>query len=398
MFWYKIKKFLAKNSRLKSVFNKNSSLKEFFNKNSSLSKGFLRAKNSKIKSFQLISFDKLLFVRLVNLNLKDENLEELIFEKACEELGLQQGFDYSFSYVLDKNSAFVFLTKDENLDKNCEFCLAEPLLFSLLNALKGSKINHSYAVLVLEENYAYLALFNEARLLILKNLPQFNTRHLKDRDETSLQGFLEERLILVLKTVCKEDQVLFLVCEDLKIKEFLSSKLPCISLKKEDLRLEGLDLEECINFKRYKVETKLIKKFTVAFILSLSAGFILSFLSVFLEKDLNQNDSYFDSFNMKTYKDDPVIAEKRTRVLFIQNELRAFFLTQSLKELFARLYEEKARLVGLEFKDEEFKILIHKNTQGDNFLKKIYQDELFSLKHKEVTDDFYELSLELKDD
>ena len=101
---------------------------------------------------------------------------------------------------------------------------------------------------------------------------------------------------------------------------------------------------------------------------------------------------------MKTYKDDPAIKEKRTRVLFIQNELRAFFLTQSLKELFARLYEDKARLVGLEFKDEEFKILIHKNTQGDNFLKKIYQDELFSLKHKEVTDDFYELSLELKDD
>ena len=86
-------------------------------KNSSPKKGrIFGTKSLNLSTLQVVKFDKIFYVWLENLAFKDENLEEVLFERACDELGIKERFDYGMSYVLDDDKALVFLTLDENLD------------------------------------------------------------------------------------------------------------------------------------------------------------------------------------------------------------------------------------------------------------------------------------------
>ena len=395
-----------------------------FLKNGFMSLPLLKSLSPKSVNFQgvqVVEFNKILYTELENVALRDENLEERLFERACDELGIEKRFDYGASYVLDSDKAFVFLALDENIDEKCELAFAEPLLWQGLNrveALKKAQIPPLYAVLILQKAYGYAVFYEDKRLLGLKNLPLFSLDYLQSKNETALQDFLMERVYPSLKTLCKTHQskMLIFVGDELNFSDFLAAKLeiPSLDLDKFTAKPHLKPLEwanflqskiqgKTSNFLRHKMKSDFSKRLMAGFV----AFFLLGFCFVgaeFLLKRHALKSSFesglqmpkFSTLQKQNSANALQIEQKKEIFSYIAKELKPTPLLETLKPLFSLLYENKIELESVEFSSGEIKIFIPHNETSTNFVKSLYANAFFTLKRKELAGELYELILERK--
>lgn len=408
----------------KDIFAKNFTAKFYAPcaKNSSPKKGqIFGTKSLNLSTLQVVKFDKIFYVWLENLAFKDENLEEVLFERACDELGIKERFDYGMSYVLDDDKALVFLTLDENLDFKGDFAIAEPLLWRSLHRaqnLAKAQIPPFYAVLVLQKSYGYVAFFGDDRLLGLKNLPLFSFDYLSRKDETARQDFLNERVIEPLRALCHAHraQMLVLVGDELALGEFVSAKLELSSFcldkfaAKAHFKLnewaEFLQIKaqnKASNFLRHKLKesspNKLISGFVACFVLGfcfVGAEFLLKRQALKNSFELDTQLPKISDLQKESKAYAQQIRQNKEILAYMSQELTPTPLLDTMKALFALLYESQITLQSLEFSANEIKILIPHSQTSENFIKNLYANALFTLKNKELAGDFYELVLERK--
>ena len=388
-------------------------------KNGVLGKFFAR-KSLNLDSLQVVEFDKISYTQLQTPAAQNEHLEEVLFDRACEELGIAKGFDYAMSYVLGGGKAFVFLALDEILDDECELSFAEPLLWqglNKLNALKKAQISERYAVLVLQKSYGYAAFYDNNELLALKNLPLFSLDYLQNKDRAALQGFLNERIYPNLKMLCEnhKSQMLIFVGDELNFGDFLAQKLEISSLdldkftQKPHLKprewasfLQNRVLKEG-NFLRHKTQSTLPKRLALGFCACFVLGFCFVLAEFLLERNALKRSfegdlslPNFSSLQQKSSANALQIEQKRETLAIIAQELTPTPLLERLETLFSLLYENKIELESVEFTPSEIKILIPLDDTSTNFVKSLYASDSFTLKNKELLGEFYELILERK--
>lgn len=396
---------------------------------------FLNPKGANSQNAQVIEFDKILYIQLEKPPLKNENLEEYLFEKACDELGIKEGFNYAMSYILNIDKSFVFLTLYENLEQKFDFAFCEALVWRNLNKWQDfvisqnkeifankTKLSTSYAVLVLRQNYGFVAFFEGENLLCLKNIPQFSLDYLQNKDQDIKQNFLEQRLYVFLKPLFElyECKSLVFINDEFNFAQFLSNKLQVLNFKlgefssnfqiKDLVFLQMKREENTSNFLRHKIKNIFLKRLVAGFLLSFLLGFIFpicefyvrqndiknSFLN--LNDDLNQKELRFDDLEKQNTNNTLSIEQMKARVDFINKELKPMLLLDTLQTLFSLIYQNRAKIVNLELKDREIKILMPNDKASAGFIKELYLNSFFTLKNKELLGDFYELSLELKNE
>lgn len=390
-----------------------------FGKNDILAK-FMR---SKAPNLQVIAFDKLLFTELTNVIINAENLDEVLFERACEELGITERFDYAMSYILQGDRAFVFLVLDKNLEQKCDFAFAEPLLWRNLRAYQSLNKTHIppfYAVFVLNQNYGYVAFFGDEKLLYLKNLPQFTLTHLQNKDESQKLSFIDERICgqSRVKELCKlyQSQIFVFVGDEFSLSKHLSARLEIphlnainvaqnMSLQSNLAIKEAQRHDEKANFLQYKADDSLLKRLLLAFVLC----FMLAFCAVGVEFFIKEQSlkrslaSEFDEkmLNFETLQKEKsanalLLKEQKAIITYINKELKPVLLFDTLESLFTLLYQAQIKPQSLKIEDKEITLLILNDEAGAEFIKEIYASDFFTLKHKELSGALYELVLERK--
>ena len=375
----------------------------------------------KAPNLQVISFDKLLYTQLENVALKNENLDEVLFHRACDELGIKEHFNYTMNYVLQDDKALVFLILDENLDFKGDFAFAEPLLWRNLRAYDGfMQIPPFYAVFVLQKSYGYVAFFGDEKLLCLKNLPQFTLDYLQGKDEAQRLSFLDERICEQsrVKELCKlyQSKAFVFVSDELNLSSHLSARLGishfCAQIQPQhkDL-LVNLALKEVqrhdekANFLQYKADDSLPKRLLLVFVFCFALAFC-GVLAEFFIKKHSLKSSFASAFDEKIPNFEALQKEKSTNALllkqkkeiiaYIDKELKPTPLLDTLEMLFELLYKAKISPQNLKIEDKEITLLIANNEAGAEFIKELYANALFTLKNKELAGEFYELVLERK--
>lgn len=378
---------------------------------------------SKAPNLQVITFDKLLFTELNNVAVGAENLDETLFERACEQLGITKRFDYAMSYILQGDKAFVFLVLNENLKQKCDFAFGEPLLWRNLHAHQSfakSQIPPFYAVFVLSQNYGYIAFYGDEKLLCLKNLPQFSLMHLQNKDEAQRLRFIDEKICEQsrVKELCAfyQSQAFVFVGDEFSLSKHLSAKLeiPLLSAINEAQRAplqanlalkEAQRHDEKANFLQYKADDSLLKRLLLAFVLCFALAFC-GVLAEFFIKEQSLKRTFASEFDEKMPDFETLQKEKSANALllkeqkaiaaYINKELKPIALLDTLESLFSVLYQAKIKPQSLKIEDKEITLLIPNDEIGAEFIKELYANDFFTLKHKELAGAFYELVLERK--
>lgn len=368
--------------------------------------------HSKTPNIQVIDFDKVLYTELENPKMHD--LEEVLFDKACEELGIRESLNYAMSYTLDEQKALVFLTSNENLNKQSDFAFAEPLIWQNLSQIQ-TDITPFYAVFVLKENYGFVAFFGNSKLLHLKNLPQFNASHLKNKDKAYKISFLNEKICEQsrVKELCKLYQSkAFVLDDELDLAHYLSSelKIPHLNAKIHPPKLQELlkkaqmqKHDEKANFLHHKTDDSLLKRLLACFVLCFVLGFCAVVAEFFIKKhslkssfELDKNIANFSTLQKENSQNALIIRQKKEMLSFISEEFKPTILLDTLKPLFTLLHQKAIKLESLKLSDNEITLLIPSDEASADFIKELYAHGFFTLKHKELKNSLYELVLERK--
>lgn len=368
--------------------------------------------HSKAPNIQVIDFDKILYTELESP--KSNNLEEVLFDKACEELGIKESFDYAMSYTLDEQKALVFLTSNANLNKQSDFAFAEPLIWQNLSQMQ-TDIAPFYAVFVLKENYGFVAFFGNSKLLHLKNLPQFNASHLKNKDKAYKINFLNEKICEQsrVKELCRLYQSkVFVLDDELDLTHHLSSelKIPHLKTKIHPAKLQELlkkaqmqKHDEKANFLHHKIDDSLLKRLLTCFVLCFVLGFCVIVAEFFIKKhslkssfEIDKNIPNFSTLQKENAQNAIIIRQKKEVLTFINEEFKPSILLDTLKPLFTLLHQKAIKLESLKLSDNEITLLIPSDEASAEFIKELYAHSFFTLKHKELKNSLYELVLERK--
>lgn len=368
--------------------------------------------HSKAQNIQVIDFDKILYTELESP--KSNNLEEVLFDKACEELGIKESFDYAMSYTLDEQKALVFLTSNANLNKQSDFAFAEPLIWQNLSQIQ-TNIAPFYAVFVLKENYGFVAFFANSKLLHLKNLPQFNASHLKNKDKAYKISFLNEKICEQsrVKELCRLYQSkIFVLDDELDLAHHLSSelKIPHLKTKIHPPQLQELlkkaqmqKHDEKANFLHHKIDDSLLKRLLACFVLCFVLGFCVIVAEFFIKKHslkssfkIDKNIPNFSTLQKENAQNALIIRQKKEVLTFINEEFKPSILLDTLKPLFTLLHQKAIKLESLKLSDNEITLLIPSDEASAEFIKELYAHSFFTLKHKELKNSLYELVLERK--
>lgn len=368
--------------------------------------------HSKAPNIQVIDFDKVIYTELESP--KSNNLEEVLFDKACEELGIKESFDYAMSYTLDEQKALVFLTSSANLNKQSDFAFAEPLIWQNLSQMQ-TDIAPFYAVFVLKENYGFVAFFGNSKLLHLKNLPQFNASHLKNKDKAYKISFLNEKICEQsrVKELCRLYQSkIFVLDDELDLAHHLSSelKIPHLKTKIHPAKLQELlkkaqmqKHDEKANFLHHKADDSLLKRLLACFVLCFVLGFCVIVAEFFIKKhslkssfEIDKNIPNFSSLQKENAQNALIIRQKKEVLTFINEEFKPSILLDTLKPLFTLLHQKAIKLESLKLSDNEITLLIPSDEASAEFIKELYAHSFFTLKHKELKNSLYELILERK--
>lgn len=368
--------------------------------------------HSKAPNIQVIDFDKILYTELESP--KSNNLEEVLFDKACEELGIKESFDYAMSYTLDEQKALVFLTSNANLNKQSDFAFAEPLIWQNLSQMQ-TDIAPFYAVFVLKENYGFVAFFGNSKLLHLKNLPQFNASHLKNKDKAYKISFLNEKICEQsrVKELCRLYQSkVFVLDDELDLTHHLSSelKIPHLQTKIHPAKLQELlkkaqmqKHDEKANFLHHKIDDSLLKRLLACFVLCFVLGFCVIVAEFFIKKhslkssfEIDKNIPNFSTLQKENAQNALIIRQKKEVLTFISEEFKPSILLDTLKPLFTLLHQKAIKLESLKLSDNEITLLIPSDEASAEFIKELYAHSFFTLKHKELKNSLYELVLERK--
>ncbi len=368
--------------------------------------------HSKAPNIQVIDFDKILYTELESP--KSNNLEEVLFDKACEELGIKESFDYAMSYTLDEQKALVFLTSNANLNKQSDFAFAEPLIWQNLSQMQ-TDIAPFYAVFVLKENYGFVAFFGNSKLLHLKNLPQFNASHLKNKDKAYKINFLNEKICEQsrVKELCRLYQSkVFVLDDELDLTHHLSSelKIPHLKTKIHPAKLQELlkkaqmqKHDEKANFLHHKIDDSLLKRLLTCFVLCFVLGFCVIVAEFFIKKhslkssfEIDKNIPNFSTLQKENAQNALIIRQKKEVLTFISEEFKPSILLDTLKPLFTLLHQKAIKLESLKLSDNEITLLIPSDEASAEFIKELYAHSFFTLKHKELKNSLYELVLERK--
>lgn len=367
--------------------------------------------HSKAPNIQVIDFDKILYTELESP--KSNNLEEVLFDKACEELGIKESFDYAMSYTLDEQKALVFLTSNANLNKQSDFAFAEPLIWQNLSQMQ-TDIAPFYAVFVLKENYGFVAFFGNSKLLHLKNLPQFNASHLKNKDKAYKISFLNEKICEQsrVKELCRLYQSkVFVLDDELDLTHHLSLelKIPHLQTKIHPPQLQELlkkaqmqKHDEKANFLHRKIDDSLLKRLLACFVLCFVLGFCVIVAEFFIKKhslkssfEIDKNIPNFSTLQKENAQNALIIRQKKEVLTFINDEFKPSILLDTLKPLFTLLHQKAIKLESLKLSDNEITLLIPSDEASAEFIKELYAHS-FTLKHKELKNSLYELVLERK--
>lgn len=368
--------------------------------------------HSKAPNIQVIDFDKILYTELESP--KSNNLEEVLFDKACEELGIKESFNYAMSYTLNEQKALVFLTSNANLNKQSDFAFAEPLIWQNLSQIQ-TDIAPFYAVFVLKENYGFVAFFANSKLLHLKNLPQFNASHLKNKDKAYKISFLNEKICEQsrVKELCRLYQSkIFVLDDELDLAHHLSSelKIPHLQTKIHPPQLQELlkkaqmqKHDEKANFLHHKADDSLLKRLLACFVLCFVLGFCVIVAEFFIKKhslkssfEIDKNIPNFSTLQKENAQNALIIRQKKEVLTFINEEFKPSILLDTLKPLFTLLHQKAIKLESLKLSDNEITLLIPSDEASAEFIKELYAHSFFTLKHKELKNSLYELVLERK--
>ena len=377
----------------------------------------------KALSTQVIGFDKLLYTELSNVALGDENLDEVLFDRACAELGIKESFNYAMSFILQDDKALVFLTLYENLEQRCDFAFAEPLLWRNLRAYQGftqTQIPPFYTVFVLEQNYGYVAFFGNEKLLYLKNLPQFTLKYLRDKDKTQRLGFLNERICEQsrIKELCVlyQSKAFVFVKDELNLSTYLSEKLEIphfkaqIQAQRGDLQAnlafkEAQRHDERANFLQHKADDSLPKRLLLVFGLCFALAFGGVLAEFFIKEhalkssfasEIDEKMPNFETLQKEQSANALLLKQKKEIIAYIDREFKPEPLLDTLKTLFELLYQAKISPQSLKIENKEITLLIANDEKGAEFIKELYANDFFTLKHKELAGTLYELVLEHK--
>ncbi len=154
---------------------------------------------------------------------------------------------------------------------------------------------------------------------------------------------------------------------------------------------------------RHKLKESSPKKFIAGFVACFVLGFCFVGAEFLLKRQALKNSFELDTQlpkisdlqkESKAYAQQ--IRQNKEILAYMSQELTPTPLLDTMKALFALLYESQITLQSLEFSANEIKILIPHSQTSENFIKNLYANALFTLKNKELAGDFYELVLERK--
>lgn len=365
---------------------------------------FIKKKPPKI---QVISYDKLLYTRILGIYSGEIN-EEVLFDKACAELGLANAYIYAMSYALSGENADIFLTSHENLDENCDFSLPEPLILANLNAA-SRQIPSDFALLVLAQSYGYGAFYAGGALLELKNIPQFSLKHLKNKDEAQILAFVEDKILekAKFKALCEKfkSKKLVFMGDELGVAEILEKRLglPIFKAHKftpNSLNLGTLEAQKTSNFLRNKIKNNFAKNLMLGFICAAILGFGVILGEFFVKKyTLTRSFGDASSLNLedlqrKNAKNSDDLELLREISAKITKEFTPFDILATLKSLFELCFEQGIKVQSVEISPSQIKLLIDNDEKSAKFIKELYANALFSLKSSEVVGEWHELILE----
>ena len=376
----------------------------------------------KAPNLQVMSFDKLLYTELENVALGDENLDEVLFDKACDELGIKERFDYAMSYILQDDKALVFLTLNENLEQKCDFAFAEPLLWRNLRVYQGftqTQIPPFYAVFVLSQNYGYVVFLGDEKLLYLKNLPQFTLKYLQNKDKAEQLSFIDERICEQSRVneLCKlyQSKAFVFVNDELNLSAYLSEKLEMPHIKAQ-IQAQSKDLQanlafkeaqrhdEKANFLQYKADDTLLKRLLLVFALCFALAFSAVGVEFFIKwqqlkssfERIDEKKPSFDDLQKENSANALLLKQKKAIIAYVDREFKPVLLLDTLEVLFELLYQKQIKPQSLKIEDKEITLLIPNDEIGAEFIKELYANDFFTLKHKELAGTHYELVLERK--
>lgn len=165
----------------------------------SVSKLPMSSVNSKDDSFIVTSIkSKDLLTANVELDAKilDEDVEELVYQKAYAELALDQNADYTIRFEQDENDPkkfSVFAINSQIIENNCasivnktkyvDFIVAQPLLFQTLyrnNVLASDKVD---CFIYIEDDDAFLALYSNGKYVYSRSIGRYSLSYIKTKTD-----------------------------------------------------------------------------------------------------------------------------------------------------------------------------------------------------------------------
>lgn len=344
-----------------------------------------------MKKNKIIEFSHCLFIKMEVEN--DENL----LENACTELGITDFERYEACWGAD----FAFLCEKSEL-KNCDNAYPEALLYRHLSRFK---LGEKYAVLVLKNDYAFTAFFDEQRLIYCRQAAHFGRKNLLDLNErqTLIDDFLNEHLIQALKDY--ESEVLVVVNDDVDLTNALKYNVSLPIYHSKDLFKGAL-----IRFEKKQGTTNFLRKqssdedllkrlmmgFCGAFLLCVFAVFGDYFYEHYRLKSLLDSQNVDVSVKKTHAKNAKIIAEKSEIIERAKAEFSPLLLVEMFERLFFRMSESKAMAQSIEFRDNSIKLTLQNTQNNTLFVNKIHENTEFSVISKETNGDFLYVILEIK--
>ncbi|KGI56131.1 hypothetical protein DMB91_01760 [Campylobacter sp. MIT 97-5078] len=367
---------------------------------------------------QIVAFQDILYT---NFRLdKLENIdEESLFERALAEFDIQENLSYVMSFIKSKERVHIFLTLFENLYTKEDFALSEAVILRNLQNLYVD-LNQTFAVLVLQDKYAFIAFFKQDELLYCKNIPKLCLNVFKNKNTQEQEKFFIEILLTQAKceTLLKQyqSQTLLIINDHFNLSKILQNKL-FIQIYKDATeqdelykKLAKLEIEQNqpqANFLRNTKQSSfsalkgLVLSFSFAFVLSFCGGLIHAYLTHHTLKtdfhkqvdqpSLNELEELTQSINLK-------LEQKQNLIKSLESELASTITSPlyTLSKLFAFLDENDIKIISLELENENLVKIV---TQGnENKFEKLYNNDDFILKQKISKDDIHELHLRIKDE
>ncbi|TEY03418.1 hypothetical protein [Campylobacter sp. US33a] len=366
----------------------------------------------KNKERKFLNFEQVLYTQLPYE--KSENLEEILFEKSCEDLNITENLNYQMSYILEENLAHIFLTLSENIDFKCDDIFAQALLFS------AYKSDENICFVHFDENITCACFYQNQIFKNYKIIPNFSLKKIANQDiQDSFENvvFGQGRLEILLQKY-KIKHIVF-INDKFNFSKFCKEKLNthCSLLDKSTYPelLKNIQLQKSANFiKHSPSRLNLWQKSIFIFLISFMATLIPSFFKAYDAYKFNQEKELLQTslsqLNLQEQNLSIAIVKKEKQVQENENLLNDYkdifknlnehisfdSPLENIYQLSKLLQEYNVKINNLNIHSHKIYIQAEQSSTLEKLLSEIHLSPNFTLKKKEIKNKIYHIELELR--